>query len=184
MIKKLVNYQYDCIRQAIKSSSFNNLNGCKDNKIIVFNDDTFNGDDKDINEIMTKYALNKSTMQLLYSNLFIKGEKGRDKFYTPLLYSDARLYRDGDKIHLDIDEDMTLNIGMISNLMDATEEDKIEAIIGQLLDIETCDLLTTMGGLLDLTGMEIIKQKAIILTKMPESTAGLLNELKIISELY
>lgn len=173
-VKKLCNYMYDCTRQAIKSASFNNLS---DKDILIIDDDIFNGDDKKIIEIMTKYALNKSSMSLLYSDLFIKG----DKLNTPLLYSNAELIREGDKIRLETEEEKTLNIGAVANLMSG-EEEKIEAIAEQLLDVEACDLPTVMGGLLNMDGIEIINQRAIILAKLPDSTAGLLNELKQIAE--
>ena len=175
-IKKLCLYMYDCTRQAIKSASFNNL---KDSDILIIDNDIFNGDDKNIIEIMTKYALNKSSMSLLYSDLFIKG----NKLYTPLLYSEAELIREGDKIRLITEEEKTLNIGAVANLMSG-EEEKIEAIIEQLLDVEACDLPTVMGGLLNMENVEIIKQRAIILAKLPDSTAGLLNELRTIAEEY
>lgn len=183
MIKKLVNYQYDCVRQAIKSSSFNNLMSSKENKILLVDSDMFAGDDKEVIEIMTNYALNKTTMDLLYSELFIKGEKGRNKIYTPLTYCTACLSREGDKIKLEQEENESLNLGVVAALMD-TDEEKIENIVNQLLDVETCDLMTVMGGLLNMDGIGIIKQRAIILAKMPDSTAGLLNELRQISEMY
>jgi len=179
MIKKLLNYQYDCVRQAIKSASFNNLDSNKENKILLVDTDIFNGDNKEIIEIMTKQALNKSTINLLYSELFIKG----NNLYTPLLYSEAQFLREGDKIRLETEEEKTLNIGAVANLMNG-EEEKIEAIIEQLLDVEACDLPMVMRGLLNMGGVEIIQQRAVILAKLPDSTAGLLNELKVISNEY
>ena len=78
-----------------------------------------------------------------------------------------------------------MNIGAIVNFIDNNEnEEKIGYIIDQLTDIEQCDLPIVMQGLLNMEDTKIINQRAIILTKMPESTAGLLNELKTISELY
>lgn len=182
-IKKLCSYMYDCVRQSIKSAAFNNLNSNKDNRVLIIKDDTFRGDDKDIIDIMTKAALNKSTMDLLYSDLFIKGARGKNKFYTPLLYSPAELSRVGNKIKLYTDGEATLNIGIIANLTDG-EEEKIENVIRQLMDVSACDLPTVMRGLLNLDGVQIIKQKTIILARLPDSTAGLLNELKIISNEY
>ena len=76
-IKKLCLYQYDCLRQAIKSSSFNNLESNKDNKIILTDATEFDFDNSEIIDIMTRHALNQSTMSLLYSDLFIKGNKGK-----------------------------------------------------------------------------------------------------------
>jgi len=178
MIKKLLNYQYDCIRQAIKSSSFNNLLSNKENKIVNIKGDIFKGDNKEIIDIMTRYALNKSTMNLLYADLFLKGEK----VFTPLIYCEAELKRQGDKIEL-IKGENTLNAGIIASLLE-NDEEKIENIIEQLLDVQTCDFITILKGLINLSDYEIIKQEAIILAKMPESTAGLLNELKIISQNY
>lgn len=182
-VKKLCNYMYDCTRQAIKSSGFNNLSSNKDNKIVITDLTEFQGDNKEIIELMTKHALNGQTMNLLFSDIFIKGEKGKNKFYSPLLYSEAKLYREGDKIKLEKEENQSLNLGIIANLCEG-EEEEIQNIIEQLSNIEACDLLTVMNGLLNMEGMEIIKQNAIILAALPNSTAGLLSELKQISELY
>ena len=182
-VKKLCNYMYDCTRQAIKSSSFNNLSNNKENKILITDLTEFAGDDKEIIELMTKHALNGSTMDLLFSDILIKGEKGKNKFYSPLLYSEAKLYREGDKIRLEKEENQGLNFGIIANLCEG-EEEEIQNIIEQLSNIEACDLPTVMNGLLNMEGMEIIKQNALILAALPNSTAGLLSELKQIAELY
>lgn len=182
-IKKLCNYMYDCTRQAIKSSSFNNLTSNKENKIFLTDAVEFEGDNKEIIDLMTKHALNGQTMDLLHSEIFIKGEKGKNKFYSPLLYSEAKLYREGDKIKLEKEENQSLNIGIIANLCEG-ESEQVENIIEQLLDVDACDLSTVMNGLLNMDGIEIIKQNAIILAVLPNSTAGLLSELKKIAENY
>ena len=178
-IKKLLQYQYECIRQSIKASSFNNLESNKENKILIIEGDIFKGDNKNIIDMMTKYALNKSNMSLLYSELFIKG----NKIYSPIVYCTAELIRENDKIILKKDENFELNVGVIANLCEG-EEEKIENIMSQLLNVDCCDLPTVMNGLLNMEDIEIIKQRAIILAKMPDATAGLLNELKTIAELY
>lgn len=176
-IKKLLNYSYDCVRQSLKANSFNNI---KEGVYIIENN-IFAADDKKINEIMSKHALNKSTINLLYSELFIKN----DKLYTPLLYSECELIRDGGKIKIEKEENYTLNVGAIANLLaDNEEEEKIEYIINELLDVAIIDIEKVMTGLLNIDNLEFIKQNALILAKLPESTAGLLNELKKISELY
>lgn len=183
LIRKLANYQYDCVRQAIKSSSFNNLKSNKDNKILMINDTEFDVADKDIIGIMTQYALNKSTMDLFYTNYIVSGQQGKNVFYTPLTYSNAILYREDNKIKLEYDVESTLNIGLISNLM-CCDEEQIQNIIEQLLDVEECNLEIIMRGLLNMEGIEIKKQKTLVLAVLPNSTAGLLNELKQIAELY
>jgi hypothetical protein len=104
-----------------------------------------------------------------------------------LLYCEAELIREGDKIRLAYDEEgMGVNVGLISSLLD-NDMDTIEHVINDLLEIdEPCkiDFKKVLSGLINLDGLTIVNNEAIILTKTPESIAGLVNELKIISELY
>ena len=100
-----------------------------------------------------------------------------------MTYSNAILYREDNKIKLEYDVESTLNIGLISNLM-CCDEEQIQNIIEQLLDVEECNLEIIMRGLLNMEGIEIKKQKTLVLAVLPNSTAGLLNELKQIAELY
>ena len=181
-IQKLCSYCLDCVK-ATRSTAFNNLKSSKDNKIIITSANEFAADNKDIIDIMTKQALNKSTMGIFKGMYIIEGIKNKNKYYAPLLYADAELIRNGDKITLDYDMDgFMLNVGLIASLLDNNEE-KIENIISQLLEIENpekIDFEKVLNGLINLDGMTIKKDEAIILSKTPESVAGLINELKLI----
>ena len=181
--KKMLLYSLDCIKSTAKNSVFNNLKGSKENKIIITNATEFEADNKGIIEIMTKWALNKSTMAIYYGSLMLEGSK----VYSPLLYCEAELIREGDKIKLQYDDDsMGVNVGLISSLLD-NDSDIIENTINQLLDIENpekIDFKKVLGGLINMDGLTIKEEKAIILSKVNESIAGLVNELKAISELY
>lgn len=188
-IKKLTLYCLDCVKATGKNAAFNNLRGNKENKVIITNDFVFESDNKEIIDILTKYALNKSTMSLFYGSLFIEGEKNKNKYYSPLLFTECELIREGDKITLNYDKDsMSINISVISSLLDNNDSDIIENVINTLLNIDeplNIDLKKVLSGLINLDGLTITEnQNAIILTKTPESVAGLVNELKTIAELY
>ena len=195
--KKLISYCLDCIKHTGRASGFNNLLSNKENKIVILNDNgTDNGgcayqfpaDNKEIVQIMTKYALNQSTISLLCGRLFLCGQiSANQKYYSPLLYADAELIRQGDNIILDCNEDeFNINAGLISSLLD-NDEDVIENVINQLIEIENpahIDFEKVLCGLIDFQryGLEIKRQSALILAKTPESIAGLVNELKQIIE--
>ena len=185
-VKKLTLYCLDCVKATGRASGFNNLKSNKENKIIITDSTEFEADNKEITEIMTLQALNKSTMSIIKGGLFLEGQRGKDKFYSPLLYSEAELKRNGDKIELLTDEEMSVNVGLISSLLE-NDSEKVENIISQLLEIESpekIDFKKVLSGLINLDGFEIKEENAVILAKMPENIAGLINELKTIAELY
>lgn len=185
-VKKLVLYCMDCVKATGRASGFNNLKSNKENKIIITNANEFESDDKEIIEMMTLQALNKSTMSIINGGLFLEGSRGRDKFYSPLLYSEAELVREGDKIKLVADDDMSINVGLISSLLE-NDSDIVENTITQLLEIEQpekIDFKKVLSGLINLEGLTITNNNAVILAKMPENIAGMISELKQIAELY
>lgn len=186
-VKKLVLYCLDCVKATGKASGFNNIKSNKENKIIITDSTEFEADNKEIIEMMTLQALNKSTMSIIKGGLFLEGSRGKDKFYSPLLYSEAELIREGDKIKLVCaDDEMSVNVGLISSLLE-NDSEKVENIISQLLEIENpekIDFKKVLSGLINLDGFEIKEENAVILAKMPENIAGLINELKMIAELY
>lgn len=186
-VKKLCLYCIDCLKASGSSSAFNNLKSNKDNKIIYTNADTFEADNREIIEIMTLQALNKSTMSIIKGDLFLSGKRGRDTFYSPLLYTEAELRRENDIIKLNYDNDnITVNIGLISSLLE-NDSDIIENTIRQLLEIEepqNIDFKKVLSGLINLNGFTIEEKQAIILAKTPEAISGMLNELKQIAEIY
>ena len=182
-IKKLTLYCLDCIKSTGKNTAFNNLKKNKDDKIIITNETIFNADNVEINEIMTKYALNKTTMSLLSGYLMTES----NNIYTPLLYAHIELIRQGDKIEIVQTNDYELNYGLISSLLENNEE-IIENVINELMQIdepEKIDIISVLKGLIpSIDDLTIKDEKAIILTKTPESIAGVVDELKQIAELY
>lgn len=183
-IKKLASYCLDCVKYSGRGGAFNNL---KNAKMYITNSDMFKADDKKINEIMMAYALNQGTMSLIYGRLFLEGQQGKSSYYSPLLYTECRLERDGDIIRLKKDENFTINVGLIACLLDK-DADIIEASMEQLLNIEEpekIDFKAVLKGIIpDFKGLKITDKNAVILAKMPESTAGLIAELKEIIKNY
>ena len=181
-IKKLCLYSLDCIKST-KNNAFCNLKSSKDNKIYITNDLEFNADNKEIVEIMTKYALNKSTMSVLYGRYIVES----NKYYCPLLFTDAELVRNGDKIELIYNDDFEINYSLISSLLE-NDVEIVENVVNQIMTIENpeqIDIISVLNGLIpDFKKLDIKNEKSIILTKTPESIAGVINELRLISELY
>lgn len=187
-VKKLCGYCLDVVKSLGRSSAFNNLKGNKDNKIIITNSFEWDADNKDIVELMTKHVLNKSTMSIIKGALMAEGVIKKDKFYSPLLYCEAELKRDGDKIRLEYDNDnIEINYGLLSSLLD-NDSEIIENVVNQLMEIENpeqIDFISVLKGLIpNVNELTIKKENAVILAKSPESVAGLINELKQISEIY
>ena len=179
LINKICLYSYDIIREEFKSNSFKNLKSNKDNKII-FVDGEKMLINKEIMDVMQSYELNKGGLNLLYGSYFLDGEK----IFTPLIYQDLKLNVDGDAVNLNISDEKNLNVGAISSLLESDEE-KIELIIQQLIDnIENPNIDKLLASLVNMQDVEIQRKNAVILAKLPNATAGLLDELKEISKKY
>ena len=177
MIKKLALYCYDCIREEFKSSSFRNLESDKKNIIYETLETTFKNDNENILEIMTKYQLNKSDRALIYGEMFLIG---KNKYFTPLIYRNIDIIRENGVLKIVFqDDEPILNVGAISSLLKC-DDDNISIIIEQLMEtINESDFKGILRGLLNLEGLNILEdKKAVILAKLPEATAGLLNELQ------
>lgn len=190
-ILKLSNYMLDCVKATQKASGFNNIS--KDKKI-NFCSNGWAVDNKEINEILTESALNKSTMTLIYGTCFINAQKGREMFYSPLLYAECKLMRQDDKIMpvIDFENDLTINYGVIASLFN-NDLELIENKMEQLTEIinpMACDFRAILQGLFGEEVMEenkikfLEKEEKLILSKIPENLAGLINELKIIIKEY
>lgn len=187
-IKKLCNYMIDCVKyQGRSNTAFNNLKSNKNNKIVFTPEKVFNGDDKRIVELLTAAQLNKDTMSILYCDMFLIGKNGKNEYFAPVLYADANLIRAGDKIVLETDGEMIVNIGMLASLFE-NELSEVENIINQILEIENpekIDFEKVLRGLIPgLEKMTIRKDNALILAKTPDNIAGILTELKKIAEKY
>lgn len=187
-VKKLVGYSMDVLKTLGRKSAFNNLKGNKENKIIIMNAEEWQADYKEIVEMMTTQALNKTTMTIYKGFYTVEGEIKKEKFYSPLLYCEAQIIREGDKLKLDYDkDDIEINYSLVSSLLD-NDDEKIEAIVNQLMDIsnpEEIDILSVLSGLIpSINQLNIKKENLVILAKNSEHIAGMLNELKQIYEMY
>ena len=179
IINKICLYSYDIIREEFKSNSFKDLKSNKNNKIIFIDGEKM-PIGKEIIDVMQSYELNKGGLNLLYGSYFLDGEK----IFTPLIYQDLKLNVDGDAINFNISDEKNLNVGAISSLLE-NDEEKIELIVQQLIDnIENPNIDKLLASLVNMQNVEIQRKNAIILAKLPNATAGLLEELKEISKIY
>ena len=100
-IKKLSQYLHDCVREEVKSSTFRNLKGDKDNKWIFLKGEeqlfstgaeyvSLDGSDPKLTELMIQSDLGQKDKYLIYGYLFLVGKSSKSKkhneFLTPLLY--------------------------------------------------------------------------------------------------
>lgn len=150
-IKKICNYLHDCVREEVKSSTFRNLKGDKENKWVfldgaeqVFNSfDTplkLDGTNSYLTELMIQSEMNQKEKYLIYGYLFLVGKNGKSKknneFLTPLLYAPAKLERVKTDIVLTIQEDvLSLNTGAIAQLIQREDEQETDAMLSGLLDV-------------------------------------------------
>ena len=150
-IKKVCNYLHDCVREEVKSSTFRNLKGDKENKWVFLKGDEFvftrfgeaqelDGSDSKLTELMIQSEMNQKDKYLIYGYMFLVGKNGKSKknneFLTPLLYAPAKLERDGMKIKLSIQEDViSLNTGAIAQLIQKEDEQEVDALLCGLLDV-------------------------------------------------
>ena len=150
-IKKLSQYLHDCVREEVKSSTFRNLKGDRDNKwIFLSEEDTLftqgleyirlEGSDPKLTELMIQSETSQKDKYLIYGYLFLVGKSktGRkNEFLTPLLYSPCRLERNGVNINCMLtDEFISLNTGALTALMKKSDdEDETEQLLEGLLDV-------------------------------------------------
>ncbi len=150
-IKKVCNYLHDCVREEVKSSTFRNLKGDKENKWVFLdggekafkNFDTplvLDGTDSYLTELMIQSEMNQKDKYLIYGFLFLVGKNGKlkknNEFLTPLLYAPAKLERNGINLELIIQEDtLSLNTGAIAQLIQREDEQETDAMLSGLLDV-------------------------------------------------
>lgn len=150
-IKKLSSYLHDCVREEVKSSTFRNLKGDKDNKWCflegaeeVFNKfDTpllLDGTNPLLTELMIQGDMSQKEKYLIYGYLFLVGKNSRAKknneFLTPLLYAPCKLERAGTKIQCSVSEDMlSLNTGALAQLVKKDDEEEVDQMLSGLLDV-------------------------------------------------
>jgi len=150
-IKKICNYLHDCVREEVKSSTFRNLKGDKENKwaFLEGSEKVFSmfpepymldGTNSYITELMIQSEMNQKDKYLIYGFLFLVGKNGKSKknneFLTPLLYAPAKLERVGMNIQLTVQEDvLSLNTGAIAQLIQREDEQETDAMLSGLLDV-------------------------------------------------
>src|SRR5574344_1732434 len=151
-IKKLSQYLHDCVREEVKSSTFRNLRGDKDNKWIFVQGEEqlfsgkseylkLDGADSKLTELMIQSEMSQKDKYLIYGYLFLVGKNGKHKksneFLTPLLYMPCKLERNGVNINCILqDEFLSLNTGALTALMKKSDdEDEVEQLLEGLLDV-------------------------------------------------
>ena len=150
-VKKICNYLHDCVREEVKSSTFRNLKGDKENKWFFLDGEEqvfekfdtpllLDGANFTLAELMIQSEMNQKDKYLIYGYLFLVGKnknsKKNNEFLTPLLYAPAKLTRQGTYIQLNIQEDvLSLNMGAVAQLIQREDEQEIDAVLSGLLDV-------------------------------------------------
>lgn len=151
-IKKLSQYLHDCVREEVKSSTFRNLKGDKDNKWIFLKGEEklfssteeylpLDGSNPKLTELMIQSELGQKDKYLIYGYLFLVGKSSKTKkhneFLTPLLYMPCKLERNGVNINcFPLDEVLSLNTGALAALMRKNDdEDEVDLLLEGILDV-------------------------------------------------
>ncbi len=151
-IKKLSQYLHDCVREEVKSSTFRNLKGDKDNKWIFLPGEeqlftnfqeyiALDGSNPKLTELMIQSELGQKDKYLIYGYLFLVGKSSKTKkqneFLTPLLYMPCKLERNGVNINcIPLDEVLSLNTGALAGLMRKNDdEDEVDLLLEGILDV-------------------------------------------------
>ena len=149
-IKKISQYLHDCVREEVKSSTFRNLKGDKDNKWVFLDGSEklftefdkplmLNGADSLLTELMVQSDMSQREKYLIYGFLFLVGKNGKSRknneFLTPLLYIPCKLERTGKNIKLTAEDDtLSLNTGALAQLIKKDEEEEVDALLSGLLE--------------------------------------------------
>lgn len=150
-IKKVSQYLHDCVREEVKSSTFRNLKGDKDNKWIFLKEQEtlltegleylkLDGANPNLEELRIQSNNNKDKY-LIYGYMFLVGRNGKSKryneFLTPLLYAPCRLERNGVNINcIRQDDFLSLNTGAIASLIKkGDDDDEVDSFLEGILDV-------------------------------------------------
>ncbi|MGN1125119.1 MAG: AAA domain-containing protein [Candidatus Gastranaerophilaceae bacterium] len=150
-VKKLSQYLHDCVREEVKSATFRNLKGDKDNKWIFLKQEEtlftkseeflrLDGADSKLTELMIQSENNTKDKYLIYGYLFLVGKNSKtrrqNEFLTPLLYVPCRLERNGVNINcIPLDDVLSLNTAALAGLMaKRDDEDEIDLLLEGILD--------------------------------------------------
>lgn len=151
-IKKLSQYLHDCVREEVKSSTFRNLKGDKDNKWIFLKDQEtlltqgleylrLDGSNPNLTELMIQSDLSTKDKYLIYGYMFLVGRNGKSKkrneFLTPLLYVPCKLERNGVNINCVRQDDiLSLNTGALAALLKkGDDDDEVDLFLEGILDV-------------------------------------------------
>lgn len=151
-IKKASQYLHDCVREEVKSSTFRNLKGDKDNKWIFLKENEtlltqgleylkLDGANPNLTELMIQSENNSRDKYLIYGYMFLVGRNGKSKrhneFLTPLLYVPCKLERNGVNINCIRQEDvLSLNTGALASLMKKSDDDdEVDTFLEGILDV-------------------------------------------------
>ena len=151
-IKKLSLYLHDCVREEVKSSTFRNLKGDKDNKWIFLKEKEtlltegldylkLDGSNPNLNELMLQSSSGARDKYLIYGYMFLVGRNGKarrqNEFLTPLLYVPCKLERNGVNINCILqDEVLSLNTGAIAALLKKSDDDdEVDLFLEGILDV-------------------------------------------------
>lgn len=150
-IKKLGQYLHDCVREEVKSSTFRNLKGDKDNKWIFLKEKEtlltegleylkLDGLNNHLAELMVQSDKSVKDKYLIYGYMFLVGRNGKSKkrneFLTPLLYVPCKLERNGVNINCVRQDDiLSLNTGALAALMQKNDEDEVDLFLEGILDV-------------------------------------------------
>lgn len=166
------------------------------------------GTDSTLTEIMVQAEVSQKDRYLIYGHLFLTGRnpkrKRSEEFLTPILYTPCKLERTGLIIKCSLSEEtISLNTGALSELLKSDDEDEVEHLLEGLIDavpelplnkekleIFTATLRAIIPDIEVVTREEVHTKQglcvsplsAIILTKRPTMTAGLLHELTQMAE--
>lgn len=151
-IKKLSQYLHDCVREEVKSSTFRNLKGDKDNKWIFLKEQEtlltqgleylkLDGANPNLTELMLQGVSSARDKYLIYGYMFLVGRSGKSRrgneFLTPLLYVPCKLERNGVSINCILQDDvLSLNTGALAALLKKGEDDdEVDLFLEGILDV-------------------------------------------------
>ncbi len=151
-IKKLSLYLHDCVREEVKSSTFRNLKGDKDNKWIFLKEQEslltqgleylkLDGSNPNLTELMLQGVSSARDKYLIYGYMFLVGRNGKSRrqneFLTPLLYVPCKLERNGVNINCILQDDvLSLNTGALAALLKKGEDDdEVDLFLEGILDV-------------------------------------------------
>ncbi len=184
-IKKLSQYLHDCVREEVKSSTFRNLKGDKENKWIFLKEQEtlltqgleylkLDGANPNLTELMLQGVSSARDKYLIYGYMFLVGKSGKSRkgneFLTPLLYVPCKLERNGVSINCILQDDvLSLNTGALAALLKKGEDDdEVDLFLEGILDVvpelpitkEKMDIfLTTLKSLIP--DIEISSESAL-----------------------